>query len=56
MKKLPFLLAVIGIAVLTSAVSQTPPQISIKAPNGLTDGSGTPGICALSNIKKSNGK
>lgn len=46
------LLFVVGFfAALTSAMCQTP-EISIKPLNCLTDGSGTQGICALSNLKR----
>jgi len=52
MKNLPTLLFVAGFfATITSAMSQTP-QISINPLNCLTDGSGTQGICSLSNIKR----
>ncbi len=40
------------LATITSAMTQTAPEITIKPTNCLTDGSGTPGICALSNIKR----
>lgn len=43
--------AVIFFAAIASAMSQTP-QISVKPLNCLADGSGTPGVCALSNIKR----
>lgn len=55
MKKLFRLLlsTIMGLAILTPVMSYAQNlQISIKVLNCLTDGSGTPGICALSNIKR----
>jgi len=52
MKNLTAFLFVVGFfATINLAMSQTP-QITVKPLNCLADGSGTQGICALSNIKR----
>src|SRR5436309_2233661 len=47
----PILSIVCLCATIVSAMSEAP-QISLEPANCLSDGSGTPGICALSNVKR----